>query len=288
MLHQFCFHILLLLVIAAASANNNSINTNLSSTAYSPNATIIYTTDSYPIINTNTIITCNHTIIDSTTSDKRTHFYQFILDENNNNNNNDNIAYTVLFDGCLSSFDTYFYFYYNNWTLITKCDDCGDCYLPSRTQLTVNALYNGQYIFAIDGFSLFDRAKEYGEYNVHITCSNDTTHNNNDININSSSNTNTSILCCECLTSTPSIKGCNEDINCQNEVCYFHQFPQPSCCDYEWDIICAAYAEEICELNSQSISNTTQRSDIFGMHCFISSYKNIILLSVHNRRNSAL
>jgi hypothetical protein len=70
---------------------------------------------------------------------------------------------TVTFNGCASSFDTYFYIVNSNWGLVASDDDSASCGSKSVLQVTLNA---GSYYFVVDGYG-----QNTGAYSVSFSCS---------------------------------------------------------------------------------------------------------------------
>ena len=81
----------------------------------------------------------------------------------------------LLFDSCLSSYDTYLYFMDSDFNVLYEGDDDGDC--ASKEQLLVQSLTNaGIYILKISGSpkypnNHYDTYHEYGNWHISISCS---------------------------------------------------------------------------------------------------------------------
>ena len=101
---------------------------------------------------------CGSHTTGSTTQAYDINYYQFTLSGANN------VPFTVVFDTCGSSYDTWLHLHHLNWTTIDSCDDCGDC--ATRTIMTIDDLYNGTYILGVGGYST-----RYGSYRLTINCS---------------------------------------------------------------------------------------------------------------------
>eukprot|EP01084_Bolivina_argentea_P030098 55817_1 len=87
-------------------------------------------------------------------------------------------ALSVLFDSCNSSYDTYLYLYDMHFNALYQGDDHGDCGV--KEQLFISTLNPGEYILGISGykFEYNDHfVHEYGDWNIKLSCSNDTSTN---------------------------------------------------------------------------------------------------------------
>ena len=100
---------------------------------------------------------CGQTITGSTTEEGDINHYQFVLSGLLSD------TYTLNFDSCGSSYDTYLYFYDENLNVITSCDGCGEC--DTQSQLAVSKVLPGSYIIGIGGSET-----EFGEYTIKASC----------------------------------------------------------------------------------------------------------------------
>eukprot|EP01083_Nonionella_stella_P307772 1083036_1 len=58
------------------------------------------------------------------------------------------------------------------------------------------------------------------------------------------------LICCDCITPTPTIAGCADDTECEDLICDVGD--EPFCCDISWDERCANNADIICEIPTLS------------------------------------
>eukprot|EP01084_Bolivina_argentea_P192170 329965_1 len=133
------------------AVNNTNDNCNM-------NSSNIFSTTSEPTLQPTTneslydFIYCGDTVSGHTIAEYDINYYLFEIVNDS----------SVLFDSCLSDYDTYIYLFDDNATLLTECDDCGSC--GSRAQLYVS-MGSGYYWLGIGGYST-----NFGAYHIQVTC----------------------------------------------------------------------------------------------------------------------
>eukprot|EP01084_Bolivina_argentea_P081861 148226_1 len=157
-------------------------------------------------------ISCNQTIIGSTTLPGDVAYYSLI------NTDNENGTYFQI-DTCGSEYDTTLYLFDQNLNEIVFCDDCGSPPCDKEQIHLPMKLYDDRYIIGVGGYSHY-----YGNYTVTIHCdSNQSVANQLDCTVNN----NTYICKCsgyggcngaiiKCKDDMDCILNCNGSLSCKS------------------------------------------------------------------------